>query len=380
MPPHTPRPIVVSASTGPRTSARNDRPTLLLSGGSGVLGRALIDELSRDHHLVCLRHRAPLGDPRVREVQADILAPDLGLTRAERHRLAAEVDIVLHSAAATNWRMAPEDIHRTNTLGTGGMLGLAARAGAPFYYMSTAFVANPLAGEDQERFPGAAAYLASKIEAERMVSGAGIPGVILRPSVVMGDSSTGQIAGVQGLTKALGAVVLGQVPVVPGAPDARIDIIPQDFVARATADLIRAGVVDGDFWLTAGKESARLHELVEICRKFARGYGLPDPTPPRLMPVEAVHRLLMPMLEGTALPESLRKRFRYYAELLLVFQRELPFESSMGKPGCGPRVTHSAVLSAVTRNVERWADDRSALLMKRRTQQLVGAALQGRAS
>ncbi len=66
------------------------------------------------------------------------------------------------------------------------MLDLAARADAPFFYMSTAFVANPLAPEEQERFPGAAAYLASKSAAEDAVRSAEVPGVILRPSLVMG--------------------------------------------------------------------------------------------------------------------------------------------------------------------------------------------------
>ncbi|CAM5515225.1 SDR family oxidoreductase OS=Streptomyces tendae OX=1932 GN=GUR47_30000 PE=4 SV=1 [Streptomyces tendae] len=33
------------------------------------------------------------------------------------------------------------------------------------------------------------------------------------------------------------------------------------------------------------------------------------------------------MLEGTSLPASVRQQFRHYAELLLVFQRELPFDS-----------------------------------------------------
>lgn len=379
MPPYTTRSTAAPAAPAAARAPR-DRPTLLLSGGSGVLGRALVDELSRDHDLICLRHRTPLGDPRVREVQADLLAPDLGLTRVERLRLAAEADVVLHSAAATNWRLAPEEIHRTNTLGTGGMLDLAAAAEAPFHYMSTAFVANPLSGEDQERFPGAAAYLASKTAAERMVRDAGIPASILRPSVIMGDSRTGRIAGAQGLTKALGAIVLGQVPVLPGAPDARIDMIPQDFAARATADLIRRGAADGDYWLTAGRQAITLTDVVRICREFAERSGLPAPAPPRQIPVEAVHRLLLPMLEGTSLPEPMRKRLRYYAELLLVFQRELPFDSSMGGPGCGPPVTRPTIAAALERNLDSWADDNSTLLARWRAHRPARAVPQERVS
>ncbi|MFF3336383.1 SDR family oxidoreductase [Streptomyces sp. NPDC002888] len=330
------------------------RPTLLLTGGSGVLGRALIEELSPRFRLVCLRHRTPVGDPRVEEVHADLLEPGLGLSEAELGRLAADVDVVVHSAAATNWKAAPESIRRANLDGTLTMLGLAARADAPFYHLSTAFVANPLAPEEQERFPGAAAYLASKTEAERAVREAPVPGVIVRPSVVMGDSVTGRIAGTQGLTRALGAIVKGQVPVLPGAPDARIDMVPQDVVARAVGDLVRGGVTGGEYWLTAGTEALLQREVVDTCLEFADRHG-PRPHPPRLIPLESVHRLLLPLIEGPAFPEALRRRFQTYAELLLVFQRALPFESSLGAPHCGSRLSKADLQEALVRNLAAWS-------------------------
>ncbi|MGC9542249.1 SDR family oxidoreductase [Streptomyces sp. UG1] len=362
MPPHLPRPTALPTPN----DAPHDRPTLLLTGGTGVLGRALIDELCADFDLLCLRRNRPLDDPRVRELQGDLLAPRLGLTPRAWHELALEVDVVLHSAAETNWRMPPADIVRTNTLGTETTLDLAARADAPLYLVSTAFVASVPSEEDARRFPGAAAYLASKTRAEQLVREADLPGAIVRPSVVMGDSTSGRIAGVQGLTKTLGSMVLGQVPVLPGAPDARVDMVPQDYVSRAIGDLVRGGVSSGEFWLTAGKETLRLRELADTCAEFAVRCGLPVPHRPRLIPVEAVHRLLLPMLEGTALPESTRRRFQHYAELLLVFQRELPFDTSLGQPHCGARPSHADIRAALVRNLESWADDRPALLTRHR--------------
>lgn len=148
MPLSRPRP---SAPTSPPQSAK--RPTILLTGGAGVLGRALIEELSPDFRIICLRHRTPVNDHRVREVRADLLEPGLGLTRADLAQLTADVDLVVHSAAATNWKAEPDQIRRANLDGTIAMLDLAVRAGARFFHMSTAFVANPLAPEEQERFP-----------------------------------------------------------------------------------------------------------------------------------------------------------------------------------------------------------------------------------
>ncbi|UIX29092.1 SDR family oxidoreductase [Streptomyces sp. GQFP] len=330
------------------------RPTVLLTGGTGVLGRALIDELRPHFRIVCLRHRTPVHEPGVREFRADLMEPQLGLSGAEFVRLAAEVDLVLHSAAATNWQCEPDLIRRANLDGTRTMLDLAALADAPFFHMSTAFVANPLAPEEQERFPGAAAYLASKRDAEQAVREAPVPGVIMRPSVVMGDSVTGRIAGMQGLTRALGAIVKGQVPVMPGGPDSRIDMVPQDLVARAVGDLMRGGVTGGEYWLTAGSEVLLQTEVIDTCLEFAERYG-PRPHPPRLIPLESVHRLLLPLIEGPTFPESLRRRFHTYAELLLVFQRALPFESSLGTPHCGRAVSKEELREALVRNLVAWA-------------------------
>ncbi|MFI1356015.1 SDR family oxidoreductase [Streptomyces sp. NPDC020898] len=343
------------------------RPTVLLTGGTGVLGRALIDELLPDFRIVCLRHRTPVNDPRVRELRADLMEPRLGLSGAEFTRLAAETDLVLHSAAATNWQWEPDLIRRANLDGTRTMLDLAALAGSPFFHMSTAFVANPLAPEEQERFPGAAAYLASKTEAEQAVREAPAPGVIMRPSVVMGDSVTGLIAGMQGLTRALGAIVKGQVPVMPGGPESRIDMVPQDVVARAVGDLMRGGVTGGEYWLTAGSEVLLQTEVIDACLEFADRYG-PRPHPPRLIPLESVHRLLLPLIEGPTFPESLRRRFHTYAELLLVFQRALPFESSLGTPHCGRPVSKEELRQALVSNLVAWAARPGGMRGRQRTQ------------
>ncbi|MFH8242122.1 SDR family oxidoreductase [Streptomyces sp. NPDC018321] len=337
---------------------RRDRPSLLLTGGSGVLGRALIDELAPDFDLLCLRRKTPLRDPRVRELQGDLVAPRLGLSPLAWHELALEVDVVLHCAAETDWRTPPQDITRTNLRGADNMLDLAARADAPLYLVSTAFVADTPTEEDRRRFPGAAAYLDSKARAEQMTREAGVPGAIVRPSVVMGQ---------QGLTEAIGSMVLGQTPVLPGAPEARIDMVPRDYVSRAIGDLVRGGVADGEYWLTAGKEAIGLREFADVCADVAVRHGLPRPQRPRLVPVDAVHRLLLPMLEGTSLPASLRRRLEYYAELLLVFQRELPFDTSLGEPDCGTRLTRTDIRAALVRNAECWTGDRAGLLSRSRS-------------
>src|SRR5262249_39590901 len=175
------RPVPARRVAGNRLRTRKRatpmrKRTVLLTGGSGVLGRALVDELVEDFDVICVRHRKPVADLRVGTVTGDLSRAGLGLAPADLDRLLRRVDVILHSAANTSWRASREDIFATNVGGTATMLGLAERAQAPIYFMSTAFVARVDHTGDDERFGGAAAYLASKIEAGQAVRDSGVPG------------------------------------------------------------------------------------------------------------------------------------------------------------------------------------------------------------
>src|ERR1700746_79677 len=88
---------------GPPAAARR---TVLLTGASGVVGRALLQRL-RDFDVVCLVHRSPVSGPGVTTVQGNISEPMFGLARQAYEALAAEVDAVIHCAAVT-------EFHRTD--------------------------------------------------------------------------------------------------------------------------------------------------------------------------------------------------------------------------------------------------------------------------
>lgn len=72
---------------GPRSSG-SARRTVLLTGASGVVGRALLYRL-REFDVVCLVHRSPVSRPGVTTVPDDIDKPMFGLAGrayAERGR------------------------------------------------------------------------------------------------------------------------------------------------------------------------------------------------------------------------------------------------------------------------------------------------------
>jgi nucleoside-diphosphate-sugar epimerase len=334
------------------------KPTLLLTGASGVLGRALIDELSPDFTIVALRHRTRLNDPRVREFAGSLNDPTLGLSERDYARLADSVDVVLHGAAATSWKATPESIRATNIDGTRTMLAFAERAGAPMYYVSTAFVANPPSA-DGGRFAGARAYIESKVEAEQLTRDSDVATVILRPSVVIGDSGDGRMAAFQGLHRVAGLIAKGMVPLIACNEDALMDVVPQDVVAAAAGKLIRAGVTAGEFWLSAGETAPTAGDLVAGALRLGRAAGL-DPTAPRFIAAEAVDRLLLPLLAEALSPE-LQGMFAELLEMTWLFQMPAALPTSMPELGLGAKMTRPRLLDTYDKSMRFWAQAKGLL-------------------
>ncbi len=336
----------------------NHRPTILLTGASGVLGRALIDELSADFELVGLRHRTQVSDPRVTEYGASLSSPQLGLTLREHLDLLRRVDVVVHAAAATNWKATPEHIRETNVASTRAMLAFAERAQVPMYYVSTAFVANPPSPKG-DRFAGAAGYIASKIEAEQLTRESAVPTVIVRPSVVMGDSRDGRMAGFQGLHRIAGMIARGMVPLIACDPEALIDTVPQDLVAAAMGRLLRQGVRQGEFWLTAGATAITASDVMAVSLELGRRLGM-NPTAPRFIPAEAVDRLLVPLLEDAISPD-LRKMFAELLESTWLFQMPRALPTSLIELGFAEQATRTRLRTTLELSMDYWARSKGLL-------------------
>jgi len=114
------------------------RRTVLLTGASGVVGRALLQRL-RDFDVVCLVHRSPVCGPDLTTVRGDISEPMLGLGEQAYAELAARVDAVIHCAAVTSFNRTDGSLEATNIAGTQRVAAFAAAADAVLYHVSTAF-------------------------------------------------------------------------------------------------------------------------------------------------------------------------------------------------------------------------------------------------
>jgi nucleoside-diphosphate-sugar epimerase len=254
------------ASTGPQ------RRTIVLTGASGVVGKALLAELAQEHELICLVKRRTLDGART-VVRADVTQPWLGLDRAEYAALARRADCVIHAAAVTDWAAPTEQIRTTNVAGTRNVLDFVGAADAPLYFLSTAFIA---AIEPQAPLvlpPGhiIADYVTSKRDGERLVRDSGLPATILRPTNLIGDSRTGAIARNQIVQQVIGFVCRGKVPLYPARRGMLVDVVPQDVLAKALAGLVRDGEVGGDYWLTYGEQAFTIERALELCVEFMGG-------------------------------------------------------------------------------------------------------------
>jgi len=288
---------------------------ILLTGASGVVGQALLPrllELGAD--VVCLVHHSPVAPPGVATVAGDLTRPRFGLTPHEFRSLGRRVDLVVHSAAVTDFNRADGSIEATNVAGVRHVLDLAAVADAPLYHLSTAYVDAEATGD---RGRNAVRYAASKRKGEQLVHDSGLPHVILRPSIVVGDSVTGEISAFQGIYLAAGALFGGTLPMLPFDPSWPVDFVPQDVVADAVTAVLRAGLTAGEFWLTAGPRALSLEQAVAVALRVAEEGGAP-PAPPRFIPPDLFDRLVAPVFLD-ALPHRMRVRVTRLLEFFAVY-------------------------------------------------------------
>ncbi len=110
------------------------------------------------------------------------------------------VSEILHCAGSVDY-FNSQKLREANIDLTTDLLGLAKRfAMRRFVFLSTAFSSGYVDGVVRERFHEATEgdpteYITSKRDAERLVATSGIPYLIVRPSIVIGDSRDGRYSG-----------------------------------------------------------------------------------------------------------------------------------------------------------------------------------------
>jgi thioester reductase-like protein len=264
---------------------------------------------------------------RIRAVPGDIEVPMLGLDRGHLELLAANVTDVIHCAASVSFSLPLERSREINVEGTRRMLefgGLCQEHGhlEHFAYVSTAYVAGTHEGEFTEDDLDVGqdfhnSYERSKFEAEQLVRRHAdrLPIQIFRPSIIVGEHSSGWTMSFNVLYSPLKAFARGALPAIPADTNAPVDVVPVDYVADAVFQLANRPAQRGGetYHLVAGASATTVGRLVELFASYL-GRRPPVVIPPRLY-ARLVHPLLVRLRRGRSRRalEEMKVFFPYFS-------------------------------------------------------------------
>ncbi|SEK73067.1 SDR family oxidoreductase [Rhodococcus maanshanensis] len=273
-------------------------PDTLVIGSTGLIGRWLIPELTRQgrHVAAMVRNAAERGDE-LRDwvaahggntelltvVDGDLTAPGLGLDP-----LPAVRD-VYNLGGRFAFGLTESEARAVNVDGAVAALRWAQELPRlrRFVHISGYRVAGATVTATLYRDKGA--YEASKVEADHAVrdhaEAHGIPYAIVNPSTVIGDSGTGETTQFIGLAAMVRDLHRGRLPVIPGGKDVWVPVVTADYFARFLAAVPEHAEPGAALWVL--DEDTPL--LGELLRDVARTLGV---RPPRFhVPVGVIRRL-----------------------------------------------------------------------------------------
>ena len=273
----------VGTAVALRILERSDRPlTLLVRAGdrrdAQARVRAAIADVARPALLDTYMSRCTA-------VPADLLADGLGLCHTDREELARSCDEIIHCAASVSFDDPLDAARAVNACGAARVAELATQTAARgdglrrLVHVSTAYVAGERTGTFGEDditlgLPFRNTYEQTKHEAEQLLRAwvPRLPLQIVRPSIVVGERTTGWTRSFNVLYWPLKMFARGRLPVVPAVADAPVDVVPVDYVADTVLGL--AGAPPGTYHAVAGRHASTVAEVIDLA---AARFGVPAP-------------------------------------------------------------------------------------------------------
>ena len=257
---------------------------VLVTGASGFLGKHMVRALAANGWAVRAAAREPAAIPEAAGVER-VLLPDLARDADWTPLVDGTTHIVHLAGIAHAPGHLPEDVYtRINRDVVGELAGAARERVERFVLMSTVraqagLAADHVISEADPPLP-TDVYGSSKLEAERLLAGSGVPFTVLRPAVVYGRGVKGNIA-------SLATLAQTPMPLPFGGLDNRRSLLAIDNLASAIELALVSPQAEGEMFLVADTEPISVADLVAAMRE---GLG----RPPHLLrvPVGAVKRLM----------------------------------------------------------------------------------------
>jgi nucleoside-diphosphate-sugar epimerase len=291
--------------------------SVLMTGFPGFLGSALLPGILRrtDSTAICLvqakfaalaRQRVAemtTADPslrgRIQLVEGDITQHGLGLVAEALD----QVSEAWHLAAVYDLTVPRELAVRVNVQGTRNVLDALERCPnlQRLHYFSTCYVSGRYAGPFGEDDLDVGApfnnfYEETKHRAEsdvRQRMSAGIPATIYRPSIVVGDSRTGETQKFDGpyfimqwLLRQPRRAVL---PVAGDPTMSRVNVVPRDFIVDAVNYLSGRSVSEGRTYQLADPRPLTVDEMIDAISRAVGTKLIKFPLPRKLAKASLAH-------------------------------------------------------------------------------------------
>jgi NAD(P)-dependent dehydrogenase (short-subunit alcohol dehydrogenase family) len=268
-----------------------------VTGATGFIGRHLLARLLEregDIHVLIRPESAARLDTlvtrlgaegRVHPVSGDLLEPGLGVGADRVEALRGRIDHFFHLAAIYDMTAGAERNEALNVGGTRQAVALAGALGAGcLHHVSSIAVSGLHRGifredmfDEGQELPSA--YHRTKFESERIVRNqTAVPWRVYRPSLVVGDSETGEMDKIDGpyyFFKAIQKLrhwIPEWVPLV-GIELGHTNLVPVDFVARAIDHIAHLPDLDGRAFHLTSPKSQRSGEVLNT---FARAAHAPQ--------------------------------------------------------------------------------------------------------
>jgi thioester reductase-like protein len=227
-------------------------------------------------------------DQRARIVlfEGDAASIDLGLSGAELRSLSREVTRIHHCAGVLHSGVDPAAAEHANVGGAREALELASQCEnlESLVFHSTAFVSGDRTGVVREEELEAGQSFRSAIEetyarAEKLMRAAmgRLPIVVVRPTTVIGDSRTGEVDRLAGPYLLVLLMVTSPPDLalpLPARGDAPLNLVPVDWVARASVALGRDRRARGRTFHLADPRALTARAVFEL---VAHALGRPPP-------------------------------------------------------------------------------------------------------
>ena len=292
---------------------------VLVTGGTGYLGSAIVRALARRGHTpIVFARRITAVDPAVQAIAGDLQSPS-----SVDHAVAL-ADAVCHTGALVSlWRRRSADFDDVNVQGTRHVLEACRRHGVARLVYTSSFLALPPAGRSEPLI--ANDYQRTKVAALALVRSAAvtnpaivtiIPGVVYGP----GPATEGNL-----VTRLLRDHLRGRLPAIVGA-DRLWSFAWVDDVADAHASAVDGGHLAREYPL--GGEVAAQGRIFELAREIA---GRPVPW-----------RLPGAVARAAGLVEEIRARVTGSAPLITrgavdIFEQDWPMDSRAAAADLGFR-------------------------------------------